>query len=135
MKPTLALSIRQPWAWLILHAGKDVENRSRGTSFRGRIYVHAGKSYDQGAPREISPLLNNAQLKAMMLYAHLPRVRGAIVGEVDIVDCWPPSPHFNGGKWADLVAYHWHLANPVAYDQPIPCRGQLGLWAPPEVKA
>ena len=40
-----------------------------------------------------------------------------------------------GGKWADLVAYHWHLANPVAYDQPIPCRGQLGLWAPPEVKA
>lgn len=36
-----ALSIRQPWAWLILHGGKDMENRSRRTHMRGRICVHA----------------------------------------------------------------------------------------------
>lgn len=36
-----ALSIRQPWAWLILWAGKDIENRSRRFHFRGRFLIHA----------------------------------------------------------------------------------------------
>lgn len=38
-----ALSIRQPWAWLIVHGGKDIENRSWHTKFRGRFLVHAAK--------------------------------------------------------------------------------------------
>ena len=37
----LALSIRPAWAWAIIHAGKDVENRSRRCHFRGRFLVHA----------------------------------------------------------------------------------------------
>ena len=37
----LALSIRQPWAWLILNGGKDIENRSWPTKVRGRVLVHA----------------------------------------------------------------------------------------------
>ena len=37
-----ALSIRQPWAWAILHAGKDIENRSWRTAFRGEVLIHAG---------------------------------------------------------------------------------------------
>jgi hypothetical protein len=36
------LSIRQPWAWLIVNGHKDVENRSWHTDFRGRVYVQAG---------------------------------------------------------------------------------------------
>src|SRR3990167_9411398 len=42
-EPMKALSIRQPWAWLILHAGKDIENRGWPTSFRGRFLIHASK--------------------------------------------------------------------------------------------
>ena len=38
-----ALSIRQHWAWLIIHGGKDVENRSWHTKYRGRFLVHAAK--------------------------------------------------------------------------------------------
>lgn len=41
--PAVALSIRQPWAWLIIHGGKDIENRTWPTRFRGRVAVHAGK--------------------------------------------------------------------------------------------
>src|ERR1700741_461942 len=37
----LALSIRPPWAWAIIHAGKDVENRSRRCHYRGRFLGHA----------------------------------------------------------------------------------------------
>ena len=42
-----ALSIRQPWAWLIIHAGKDVENRTWCTNYRGRFLVHAAKGMTQ----------------------------------------------------------------------------------------
>ena len=38
-----ALSIRQPWAWLIVNGFKDIENRKWHTQFRGRIYVQSGK--------------------------------------------------------------------------------------------
>lgn len=46
--PRLALSVRQPWAWAIIHAGKDIENRSwqavnHGLRVRGRIAIHAAK--------------------------------------------------------------------------------------------
>jgi hypothetical protein len=39
-----ALSIRQPWAWAILHAGKRLENRDwKGCAYRGPILIHASK--------------------------------------------------------------------------------------------
>mgnify|MGYP001114609934 CR=1 FL=1 len=38
-----ALSIRQPWAWLIVHAGKNIENRSWRSHYHGRFLVHAAK--------------------------------------------------------------------------------------------
>jgi hypothetical protein len=38
-----ALSIRQPWAWLIVNGGKDIENRDWYTGFRGRFLIHASK--------------------------------------------------------------------------------------------
>lgn len=41
------ISIRQPWAYAILHLGKDIENRDRKTFFRGRFLIHAGKTFDQ----------------------------------------------------------------------------------------
>lgn len=42
-----ALSIRQPWAWLIVNGHKDVENRDWKTNFRGAFLVHAGKTRDR----------------------------------------------------------------------------------------
>lgn len=39
-----ALSIRQPWAWLIVNGFKDVENRTWSTTYRGPLLIHAGSS-------------------------------------------------------------------------------------------
>jgi len=49
--PKLALSIMQPWAWLIAHGHKDIENRdwkpyNPGLRFRGRFLIHTGKRID-----------------------------------------------------------------------------------------
>ena len=49
MTPTKALSINQPWAWLIVNGYKGVENRDWNTSYRGEFLVHAGKRIDHDA--------------------------------------------------------------------------------------
>lgn len=43
-----ALTIRQPWAWAIIHGGKDIENRSWNTKHRGPLVIHAGMGFDKG---------------------------------------------------------------------------------------
>lgn len=43
------LSIRQPWAWLIMTGLKDIENRTWNTDFRGRFAIHASKKFDWDA--------------------------------------------------------------------------------------
>lgn len=49
-----ALSIMQPWAWLIVNGFKAVENRSWNTNFRGPLLIHAGKKFDEYAFEFIS---------------------------------------------------------------------------------
>ncbi len=45
-----ALSVRQPFAWAIVHGGKDVENRSWATSYRGPVLIHAGMRWHDVTP-------------------------------------------------------------------------------------
>lgn len=112
-----ALSIRQPWAWAILNAGKDIENRDWPTNFRGTIFLHASKGctrfeYEDCAEtvHVIRPDLTMPPLKELE--------RGGIVGTVEIVDCVSehPSPWFFG-------AYGFVLCNP----KPLPFRPYTGM--------
>jgi hypothetical protein len=129
-KPIYALSIKQPWAWLICKGFKDVENRDWPTKFRGRIYVHSSLSKSEMTGEVIGWILERLnfgqaqQFKRAEYDASLLNL-GAIIGEVNITGCvnhWS-SPWFVG-KWGFI------LANPVLYDKPIPCRGQLGFFKP-----
>lgn len=106
-----ALSIQQPWAWAIIHAGKDVENRTWPTQFRGRVLIHAGKKLDCDGEE----LLVALGLQPDMWF-------GGVIGAVDIVDCVTEmdSPWFCG-------PYGFVLKNP----EPLPfrpCRGRLGFF-------
>ena len=125
-----ALTIKPPWAWAIVHAGKDIENRSWNTNVRGTIAVHASKTvsrseYERGvralrilAPRAKAPLYETI-------------VRGAIVGLVDVV-----GEQHTKSKWHDRDSYGFVLANPRALKAPIPCTGRLRFWeVPAPVKA
>jgi hypothetical protein len=51
-----ALTVRQPWAWATIYAGKDVENRRWRTTYRGPLLIHAGKNADPD-PEATSRLL------------------------------------------------------------------------------
>lgn len=103
---------------------KTIENRSQAWKHRGPIAIHAGLSYSDQGRDEVLAITGLCPTPAG---ASL----GAILGVVDLVDihegwdgCCPPWGH--RGSRAHLV-----LENPRRLREPIPCRGQLGLWTPP----
>lgn len=107
-----ALTVKQPWASLIVEGFKDVENRTWRTHYRGPLYVHAALRDDT----EASELLSLGD----------PVIRGAIIGTVEVVDCVRDSD----SEWAELDCWHWLLDYPATLDEPIPMKGSLGLWTP-----
>jgi hypothetical protein len=122
-----AISIRSPWAWAILYAGKDIENRSWITHTRGTVAVHASKTmsrpFYEEARAEIKKLAPRAKMPA---YEAMPR--SAIIGLVDVVACEPKTK----SKWHDRGQYGFVLANPRVLRRPIPCDGWLNFWEVPE---
>ena len=128
-----ALSIKQPWANLIAHGIKDIENRTWRTNFRGRIYIHASQKC-MSTPAVL--LLTGEQIIASLSLKQWRFPCSAIIGEVDIVDCvtnhesiWAdkdPNIYLNGKK---VNVYNWVLANAVLYDEPVlNVKGKLSLW-------
>lgn len=96
-----ALSIRQPWAWLIVNGHKPVENRTWQTKFRGPVLIHAGQQCT-AADYEAAMLFIQAYISPALLH-QVPRrdvlQRGGIVGMARITDCVTEhcSPWFTGG--------------------------------------
>lgn len=98
---TPALSIRQPWAWLIVNGHKDVENRDWPTNFRGQLLVHAGLTMTRRYYDQISQELGNAGLLPPGgLPAYEALARGGFVGKTRVVDCLQhhPSPWKQDGN-------------------------------------
>ncbi|GAB6393605.1 MAG: ASCH domain-containing protein [Treponematales bacterium] len=118
-----ALTVKNPWAWLIIHGEKDVENRSWRTNYRGRLLIHASKR-----PEEIEPSLpGQTTAEEIILLSALGEsepYNGCILGSVELADCVLHSK----SAWAEEGAWHWILRNPVPFDKPIPAKGSLWLW-------
>lgn len=113
------LTVRQPWAWAIVHAGKNVENRRWSTDYRGRLLIHAGREVD---PRGIAVLESaGVTVPAEALAGRV------IVGAVQLADCIRNS----GSPWARPGVWHWLLESPEPATAAVSCRGQEKLFAPP----
>ncbi|MEM7599839.1 MAG: ASCH domain-containing protein [Verrucomicrobiota bacterium] len=119
--PRVALSIRQPWAWLIVNGHKDIENRTWPTRFRGQFLVHAGKGMTKAEYKEARWV---AEDNGIALPAFGELERGGIVGVAEITDCVneSESPWFFG-KWGFVL----RDAKPIDI---VPCRGALGFFTP-----
>ena len=111
-----ALSIMQPWAWLICAGHKDIENRSWPTSFRGPVLIHAGKKFDGEDDANDWAWPHIERPEAFDL--------GGIVGEAEIVDCVTRSnSRWFGGPYGFVI----RNARPLEFR---PCRGMLGFFEP-----
>jgi len=118
----VALSLKQPWAWLIVHGYKDIENRPWicPRRFLGkRIGIHASKTFDKAGydwvravfPKIPLPLPDRIDI-------------GGLVGSVVFLECVNASASsWFEGPWGFV------LQSPIPYPLQ-PCRGQLGFFEP-----
>ena len=117
-----ALSIRQPWAWCILH-GKPVENRTWVATYRGPILIHAAKGMTRDEYEECADFAARLGLTVPPA-VELPR--GGIVGRARLVACVAthPSAWFFG-------PYGFVLADvePLPFT---PLKGALGFFEVPQ---
>lgn len=108
------LSIQQPWAWSIIHAGKDYENRTWEHDFRGVFLIHAGKTIDTDG---IKFIREESEVRC----SEMPEGynTGGIVGIAEITDCVKKSD----SKWF-FGPYGFKIKN--AMELPFyPCKGKI----------
>lgn len=135
-----ALSIKQPFAWLIVNGYKLIENRTWRVPFWFRfgdkLAIHASKNFDHAGYDWVK---DNFPGLVMPLPDEF--VKQALVGEVDLIDCFHKSCLDNNPRVFDFYPplsnhdtrwfvgpFGWFFANPVAYEHPIPRTGYLGLF-------
>lgn len=128
-----AISIKQPWAYLICAGIKDVENRTWPTKYKGRVYIHAsakpvGQYFSEGVftADQLNYLIQSKKIDL------IEKVQlSAIIGHVDIVNCISKERNGKGSDsiWAEPDCFHWILRNPVLFDKPIlNVKGKLSFW-------
>lgn len=122
--PKLALSVRQPWAWAIIHGGKDFENRdwkstNPGLKFTGRVCIHASKGMTRDEYESTRNFIRDCGAECPE--PHLIR-RGGIIGTVEVTKVvkQSDSPWFFGPLGLEL-----RDPRPCEF---IPSAGQLGFF-------
>ena len=125
--PIPAISIKQPWAELILQSKKTIEIRPWDNPYRGDLYLHTGKMADG--------------YKIFTL--NMPDVfRGGYVGVMELTTIVPFTPE-RWEKWRKQHLsekpfrpglYAFIIRNARRFIQPIPGPGELKLfWPKPEI--
>lgn len=120
------LTIKQPWATLIMQGDKRFEFRSWQTKYRGDLLIHAGKGIDKEAMKRLAKYLPD----------EIPL--GKILGKVILVDCVKMCPEFKDmllkenpdiyTKSSFQENYGWQVENVKVFDEPIDVKGHLSLW-------
>lgn len=111
------LSIKQPFAEMIVSGKKTIEVRSWNTQFRGEFLVHASMQPDRKAMKRFG-------------YTNLPT---GIIGKVTLVDVKEYTDDFEADKdkhhaRSDYGKFGFVLSTPVRLKEIIPAKGRLGFW-------
>ena len=120
------LTIKQPWATLIMQGDKRFEFRSWQTKYRGDLLIHAGKGIDKEAMERLAKYLPKE-----LSY-------GKILGKVKLVDCIKMSQEFKElllKENSDIYTkssfkenYGWQVTDVEVFENPIDAKGHLSLW-------
>jgi hypothetical protein len=132
-KPIFALSIRQPWAWLIVNGHKDIENRRWRTNFRGPVLIHAAKGMTRA---ECDGCAQVAAEMGVTLPDIIQLERGGIVGRATVVDCveqsdsgWFQGPYGFVLRDAKPLPFH-ALSGELGFFRVFAAQHPLGQWWP-----
>ena len=121
------ITLKQPWATLVAEGYKEYEFRTWKTSYRGEIYIHAGKGIDKVAMKRVAHL-------------NLDYPSGCILAKGNLIDCLPVNQTFREKlKELDTSIYH-NIVNNMSWKgyafqlknikkvKPITCKGKLSIW-------
>lgn len=124
------LTLREPWASLLLEGVKTLETRGWATSYRGELFIHAGSGR---VPR------GDAHVDELMSLLRGPLHYGLVIARCELVDCVRIDAEYARvlerrepmnylcGDFAP-GRYAWVLKDVCALERPQPARGRLGLW-------
>lgn len=133
-----AITVKQPWAWAIAHGGKTVENRSKVTSYRGLLLIHAGKAWSGRGAVDERVRLAWRQKYRNPTNQHLLPV-GMVVAVAQLADShpdagccrpWGESSYTEAGGRKRTTVAHLVLEDVRPLGRPTWARGALGLWRP-----
>lgn len=127
-----ALTLRQPWAWLVVHGGKSIENRTWNTKFRGEFLIHAASGMTRNEYERAKQFVDTVGCFERQLPKPEQLVRGALVGQARLVAVRPPIEVGHG--WQMPGQYGFVLEDVKAFDKPIACAGALGFWNYPTMQ-
>lgn len=125
-----ALSLREPWAALIVAGKKRIETRSWSTRYRGALYLHASAAKIDEKDPHIRRLL--------ALIPGVPMQYGHVVCQCRLAACLPMDNVFLAaierypierlcGEYAP-GRFAWILEDVEPLARPVPAKGMLGLW-------
>ena len=123
-----AISVKQPWASLIIEGIKPVENRKWKAGYHGPLLIHASKNFDQKGADYLR-VIQNAKIRKIVEDSK--SLRGGIIGQVEMVDC---VKDYN--SWWFSGPYGFVVKNPVKLDF-YECKGKLNFFDvewPPQKK-
>lgn len=146
------ITLTQPYASLIAIGAKKIETRSRKTSYRGRLAIHAGKGPGSLGWMQMYHLCQHVEpFKSVLNLSGHPADAlplGAIIATCELIDCQPIVDgqtsfgcHTNDHDyWYELTdqerafgdytpgRYAWIIADLRTLYIPIPAKGAQGLW-------
>ncbi|OPX46377.1 ASCH domain protein [Ruminiclostridium hungatei] len=148
-----AITIWQPWASLIACGAKKYETRSWPTKYRGPIAIHAAAQKPSSIRETIRYIIDKVRAELGIIELDdLPR--GCIIATAELIGCYRvydtldnglhivkcpntaydfdkveyiPRQEQSFGDWGE-GRFAWELANVKMLPEPIPAKGQQGLW-------
>lgn len=120
-----ALSIRQPWASLIMAGVKPVENRTWPSKYRGRLAIHAAKAWDNEGEKFILDQEEFFQNALGRIVEGAKNLRGGFLGSVNMIDCVKK----HNSKWF-FGPYGFVFEDPILTNF-YPYKGQLSFFEAP----
>lgn len=128
-----ALSLRQPWAWMVVHGGKTIENRRWNTSFRGEVLIHAAKGMTREEYEDAVDFASEVD-PTLIVPRAADLERGGIVGRARVIAVLPPC-RTGATLLAEPCAHPWHMPGQFGFVlsdiAPLPfrpLRGELGFF-------
>jgi hypothetical protein len=125
-RPTYALSLKQPWAALVVAGRKAIEVRKWATAVRGRVFIHAAKVADERpegwalVPEDLKPL---AQLGGGLIGAA--ELAGCVLYRTSAGFAADAPRHLNPPKWFEpprMYGFVFRGSERVAF---VPCKGYV----------